>query len=62
MYHVSSGETLELYKIDFLINSIHIVMGIDTGASISVTKYDTYLKLSCKSTILFVATNVISFV
>lgn len=34
-------------------------MGIHTGVSISVINYNTYLKLSRKSTILFLATNVI---
>ena len=47
IYHLERKKK-KLYKIDFLNNSVHIAMEIDTGASISVINYDTYLKLSCK--------------
>ena len=55
IYNVSSEEKQELYKIDFLINSVHMVMGIDKGVSIRVINYDTHLKLSHKLTILIAA-------
>ena len=51
IYKLSSGDKQEPYRINVVINSMEITMEIDTGASISVINYNTYLKLLRKSRI-----------
>ena len=52
------GGKQESYRINVVINSMEVIMEIDTGASISIINYNTYLKLSRKSKISLVASNV----